>query len=141
MLYRPNVCSSRHGRAGQGRAGQGRAEKLRQHHSKTRVRTNHRYDTHSRMQKQGTGSHLSWQQHIQQISGSREAATQGVPRFATAHVHLVGLLLHFVSAQVDQPQHNDAAFCAAETHVAPVCGVHLDAGESMLCSKILAPQH
>ncbi len=86
-------------------------------------------------------AYLSWQQHIQQVPGGREAAAQGVPRLAAAHVHLVGLLLHLVSAQVDQPQHNDAAFGATQAHVAPVRGVYLDAGQGMLCTKILAPQH
>ena len=85
--------------------------------------------------------YLSWQQHIQQVPGGREAAAQGVPRLAAAHVHLVGLLLHLVSAQVEQPQHNDAAFGATQAHVTPVCGVYLDAGQGMLCPKVLAPQH
>ena len=68
---------------------------------------------------------LSGQQHIQQVPGGGEAAAQGVPGLAAAHVHLVALLLHLVAPQVHQAQHNDAALAATQAHVAPVCGIHL----------------
>ena len=39
-------------------------------------------------------AHLPWQQYIQQVACGAEAAAQGVPWLAAAHVHLVSLLVH-----------------------------------------------
>ena len=41
-----------------------------------------------------TEAHLPWQQYIQQVACGAEAAAQGVPWLAAAHVHLVCLLVH-----------------------------------------------
>ena len=84
---------------------------------------------------------LSWQQHIQQIPCSGKAAPKRISRLACAHVHLIGLLLDFVSGQVEHTQDDDAALGSAQTHMAPVSGIHLDAAQSVLSTKVLTPQH
>lgn len=93
------------------------------------------------MQWHGNTAHLSGQKHIQQVTRGGEAAAQGVPWLAVAHVHFVALLLHLVPPQVDQAQHNDAAFGPTQAQVAPVCGVHFDGGQGMVQAKVLAPEH